>query len=111
LSAIIRRSEKENNQSHEIYRFTKEVYFAAYEQSKHYKGITCNSEIMIVKLSPQQKHVLEFLAKGYKNIDIVEETGLSLNTIRTHTKIAYQKLEVTNSMDAVVRAKELGIIK
>jgi LuxR family maltose regulon positive regulatory protein len=111
LSAIIRRSEKENNQSHEIYRFTKEVYFAAYEQSKHFKGITYNSEIMVVKLSPQQKRVLEFLAKGYKNIDIVEETGLSLNTIRTHTKIAYQKLDVTNSMDAVVRAKELGIIK
>lgn len=111
LSSIIRRMEKDNNQSHDIYRFTKEVYFVAYEQSKHFKSITYNNEVMTVKLSQQQKRMLEFLAKGYKNIEIVEETGLSLNTIRTHTKIAYQKLEVNNSLDAIVRAKELGIIE
>ena len=55
--------------------------------------------------------VLELLAKGYKFVEIVEETGLSLNTIRTHTKKAYQKLDVNNSSDAIIRAKHLGIIK
>jgi LuxR family maltose regulon positive regulatory protein len=111
LSSIIKKMEKDNDQFHSLYKFTKEVYFAAYEQSKRFKGITYNSELTAVRLSPQQKRVLEFLAKGYKNTEIVEQTGLSLNTIRTHTKIAYQKLEVTNSLDAIVRAKQLGIIK
>ena len=110
LSSIIKKIERDNN-NHGLYKFTKEVYFAAYDQSKHFKGITYNNEVMAIKLSPQQKRVLEFLAKGYKNSEIVEQTGLSLNTIRTHTKIAYQKLEVNNSLDAIVRAKQLGIIK
>jgi len=111
LSSIIKKIEKDTNQFHGLYKFTKEVYFAAYDQSKHFKGITYNNEVMAIKLSPQQKRVLEFLAKGYKNSEIVEQTGLSLNTIRTHTKIAYQKLEVNNSLDAIVRAKQLGIIE
>lgn len=111
LSSIIKKIEKDNNQFHGLYKFAKKVYFAAYDQSKHFKGITYNNEVMAIKLSPQQKRVLEFLAKGYKNAEIVEQTGLSLNTIRTHTKIAYQKLEVHNSLDAIVRAKQLGIIK
>ncbi len=111
LSSIIKKLKKDTNQFHGLYKFTKEVYFAAYDQSKHFKGITYNNEVMAIKLSPQQKRVLEFLAKGYKNSEIVEQTGLSLNTIRTHTKIAYQKLEVNNSLDAIVRAKQLGIIE
>ena len=111
LSYIIKKLEKEKNQSHDLHRFAKEVYYAAYERSKHFKGITCNNEITEVKLSPQQKCVLELLAKGYKNAEIVEHTGLSLNTIRTHTRIAYQKLNVNNSLDAVLRARQLGIIE
>ncbi len=111
LSSIIKKIEKDTNPSHGLYKFTKEVYFAAYDQSKHFKGITYNNKVMAIKLSPQQKRVLEFLAKGYKNSEIVEQTGLSLNTVRTHTKIAYQKLEVNNALDAIVRAKQLGIIK
>lgn len=60
------------------------VFIAAYEQSKYFKGINYNTDIVKVSLSPQQKHVLELLAKGYKNTEITELTGLSLNTIRTH---------------------------
>ena len=111
LSSVIKKMEKENEQSDGLYKFTKEVYITAYEQSKHFKGLTHNTETTPVKLSPQQKRVLELLAKGYKNAEIVEQAGLSLNTIRTHTKIAYQKLEVNNSLDAIVFAKQLGIIK
>lgn len=111
LSSIIKRLEKDNNESQGLYNFSKEVYYAAYEQSKHFKGITYNNEISAVKLSPQQKHVLELLAKGYNFTGIVEQTGLSLNTIRTHTKITYQKLGVNNSSDAIAQAKQLGIIE
>ena len=94
-----------------LYRFAKEVYMAAYEQSKNFKGLTCNAQIKLIRLSPRQAYVLELLSKGYKNAEIVEITGLSLNTIRTHTKAVYQKLEVGNVFDAVAKAKQLGILK
>lgn len=112
LAAVIKRLEKENGESSgDLYKFAKEVNFAAYDQSKHYRGITYHSgNTSKLQLSPRQKHVLELLAKGYKNAEIANETGLSLNTIRTHTKLTYQKLEVNNSLDAVTRAKQLGIL-
>ena len=90
--------------------YLKEVYLAVYEQSKRYKGIACAAESKPVKLSRQQMLVLELLKKGHKNTEIVELTGLSINTIRYHTKALYQKLDVTNAMDAVLRATELGLI-
>ena len=111
LSSVIKKIEKDKELSDRLYKFAKEVYISSYEQSKHFKGLTHNTEIIACKLSSQQKRILEFLAKGYKNAEIVNITGLSLNTIRTHTKAVYQKLEVNNAMDAIVRAKQLGIIE
>lgn len=64
-----------------------------------------------VKLSGQQKHMLELLSQGYKNAEISEMTGLSIPTIKTHTSLAYKKLDVNNAMDAVLKARELGLIE
>lgn len=91
--------------------FLREVYLAAYEQSKRHRGIAAAGGQKPVKLSGQQRRVLELLANGYKNAEIVDMTGLSINTIRYHTKIAYQKLDVTSAMDAVLKARELGLIE
>lgn len=64
-----------------------------------------------VKLSRQQANMLSLLAQGYKNAEISELTGLSIPTIKSHTSLAYRKLEVNNAMDAVLKAKEMGLIK
>ena len=64
-----------------------------------------------VKLSKQQTYMLELLSQGYKNAEIAEMTGLSIPTIKSHTSLAYKKLEVNNAMDAILKAKELGIIE
>ncbi len=111
LSSVLKNIQADGNQPESLSKFAKEVYLAAYEQSKHFKGLTNAVGSSPVKLSSQQKLVLELLGKGYKFAQIVEETGLSLNTIRTHTKKAYLKLDVNNSIDAVVRARELGLLK
>ncbi len=92
------------------YNYVHEIYQAAYDQSKRHKGITCAPNKPL-KLSKQQKSILELLAKGYRNAEIVEMTGLSINTIRSHTKITYQKLEVNSAIDAIHRARELELIK
>ena len=63
-----------------------------------------------VKLSKQQKQIITLLSKGYTNAMIVEETGLKITTIKTHTSLAYEKLDVNNAMDAVLKARELDLI-
>jgi len=91
--------------------YLNQVLLCAYEVSKRQKGIMTYISQKPVKLSKQQKHVMTLLAQGYKNAEIVEMTGLTLNTIRAHTKIAYQKLGVSKAADAVLEAKRLRIIE
>ncbi len=110
LKRLLKKSDKGNELYKPGYRYLQEVYLAAYEQSRRHKGIACAAGLKPVKLSKRQKNVLELLAKGYKNAEIVKLTGLTINTIRSHTKIAYQKLEVNNAMDAILRARELELI-
>ena len=111
LSAILKKLKKSQNADAGFIKYVKEIYFAAYEQSKRYKGLTYHNAHVQVRLSKQQQRVLELLAEGNSNAQIVEITGLTLNTIRTHTKLTYEKLGVNNVMDAIVRAKRLGILK
>jgi LuxR family maltose regulon positive regulatory protein len=91
-------------------KFVYEVQQAAYAQSKGQRGILYAAGRPI-KLSKQQKYILELLSKSYKNAEIVEMSGLSINTIRYHTKMLYQKLGVGTAMDAVLRARELELIE
>ena len=54
--------------------------------------------------------MIEYLAKGYTNADIAEDTGLSVRTIKTHLFLAYEKLGVSSAAEAVSKARDLGII-
>ena len=91
--------------------YVNSVYIAAHAVSKKRKGITAELEIKPVKLSKQQKAVIELLAQGYKRESIIEKTGLSLGTVKAHIRLAYEKLGAGNAADAVMKARELGIIQ
>jgi len=54
--------------------------------------------------------MLRYLAAGKNNRQICEETGLKLNTVKAHLHILYEKLEVNNSTDAVLKSLRTGII-
>ena len=81
--------------------------------AKQHKGVTANltGSQKPIKLSKQQTNILTLLSRGYANAMIVAETGLKITTIKTHTAIAYQKLGVNNFIDAVLKARELGLIE
>ncbi|MCL2765463.1 MAG: LuxR C-terminal-related transcriptional regulator [Treponema sp.] len=64
-----------------------------------------------VKLSKQQTKMLELLAKGYKNAEIAKMTNVSVATVKWHLMHAYEKLDVNNSIDALLKAKSLGLLK
>ncbi|HEX3039622.1 MAG TPA: LuxR C-terminal-related transcriptional regulator [Caproiciproducens sp.] len=91
--------------------YLNQVLLCAYEVSKRQKGIAAYINRKPVKLSKQQKYILILLSQGYKNAEIIEMTGLTINTIRSYTKIVYQKLGVSKAADAVIEAKKLGIIQ
>ena len=65
--------------------------------------------LTVVKtLSPQQRRVMELVAKGLGLRDVAAELNISINTVRTYMHIIYIKLGVTRATAAVaVYAKYL----
>jgi len=61
-------------------------------------------------LSEREREVLRLLATELSGPEIAGELLISLNTLRTHTKNIYSKLDVNNRRSAVRRAEELHLL-
>lgn len=94
--------------------FVQEALLAAHERGRRFRGVCANLAApragKPVKLSRQQARVLSLLARGLRTPEIAEQTGLTVPTVKSHTAAAYQKLGVHNVMDAVLKARELGLL-
>jgi LuxR family transcriptional regulator, maltose regulon positive regulatory protein len=65
---------------------------------------------LIDPLSERELDVLRLLGSELSGPDISRELMVSLNTLRTHTKNIYMKLDVNNRRAAVRRAQELDLL-
>ena len=61
-------------------------------------------------LSARELQVLRLLTTELSGPEIARELFISLNTLRTHTKHIFAKLDVTSRAAAVRRARELGLL-
>jgi LuxR family maltose regulon positive regulatory protein len=65
---------------------------------------------LIEPLSERELEVLVLLAEGLTNPEIASRLFLALNTIKAHTSNIYGKLGVHNRIQAVTKARGLGIL-
>ncbi len=63
-----------------------------------------------IALTPRETEVLNLLAKGFSYSEIAGILNLSAQTIGTHVKNLYRKLEVRSRAEAVFEANSRGII-
>ncbi|HZX47538.1 MAG TPA: AAA family ATPase [Clostridia bacterium] len=61
-------------------------------------------------LTDREMEVLKMMSKGMSNKEIAGELKMKVNTVKTHIKNIYGKLQVNRRIQAVARAKELGIL-
>jgi LuxR family maltose regulon positive regulatory protein len=61
-------------------------------------------------LSGREIDVLRLISAGSTNQQIAEALCISLNTVKSHTKSIYHKLDASNRTRAINRAKELHIL-
>jgi LuxR family maltose regulon positive regulatory protein len=61
-------------------------------------------------LSTREIDTLKLISSDLSNQEIADKLYISLNTVKTHLKNIYLKLEVGNRAKAVAKAKELGMI-
>ncbi len=64
---------------------------------------------LIEPLSDREVDVLRFLRTDLSGPEIADELAVSLNTLRTHTKNIFEKLDVNSRRAAVRRAEELEL--
>ncbi|MFP4470043.1 MAG: LuxR C-terminal-related transcriptional regulator [Bacteroidales bacterium] len=62
-------------------------------------NITKNSDLD--KLSSREKEILSLLSKGYRYKEIAEKLFISIDTVRTHIRNIYDKLQVQSRTEAI----------
>jgi LuxR family maltose regulon positive regulatory protein len=65
---------------------------------------------MVEPLSKRELEVLRLLKTHLSSTDIADELTISVNTVRTHIKSIYSKLNVHSRQDAVQKAQELELL-
>ena len=62
-------------------------------------------------LTEREMEVLRYIAEGCSNPEIASRLYISPNTLKAHSHNIFMKLNVHNRLQAVNRARELGLIK
>ena len=65
---------------------------------------------LIEPLSERELEVLRFLTTHLSSTEIAEELFISVNTVRSHIKSIYGKLNVHSRKDAIQRTQELELL-
>jgi LuxR family maltose regulon positive regulatory protein len=69
-----------------------------------------DTPVLFEDLSDAELRVVRYLPSNLKSPEIAAELCLSANTVRTHIRHIYAKLDAHNRNDAVSRARELGLL-
>lgn len=63
-----------------------------------------------VQLTERQRDVLRLVANGLSDREISSATGLSIATVKTHLRAAYERLDVRSRTAAVAKASAAGLV-
>ena len=64
-----------------------------------------------LNISEREFEVLTLLAAGQSNKQIANKLAVSPNTVKSHVANLFAKLEVARRTEAILRARELGMIR
>ncbi len=65
---------------------------------------------LVEPLSEREIEVLQNLARGHSPAEVAKRLYLSPNTLKAHTQNIYSKLGVHSRIEAIIKARELGLI-
>lgn len=77
----------------------------ALEEKAKFRKVNAN-----IALSAREIDTLKLIAEELSNQEIADRLFISLNTVKTHLKNIYLKLEVDSRTKAVAKAKEAGLV-
>ena len=67
-------------------------------------------QLLIDHLTPREIEILQLLAEGLSYAQISETLTITNNTLKTHIKRIYSKLNVHNRVQAISAGRDAGIL-
>jgi DNA-binding NarL/FixJ family response regulator len=67
------------------------------------------AEVAFPELTEREREILNLIAQGCSNPEIAERLVLSIKTVQNHVSIIFDKLQVADRAQAIVRAREAGL--
>jgi DNA-binding NarL/FixJ family response regulator len=61
------------------------------------------------QLTEREREILAYIARGETNTEIADRLTISLKTVRNHVSNIFNKLQVVNRVQAVIRARDEGL--
>ncbi len=84
----------------------KEVYLAKTPEG----FVPDEKKLQKAGISKREWEVLQLISEGLSNQEIATHLFLSLNTIKTHSSNLFEKLDVKRRIQAIEKAKSLGLL-
>ena len=85
-----------------------QAYLSPTAQALHKQKSPANP-INTIKLTDRQDEILSMLLNGDTEILIADKLGISLTTVKDHTKVLRSKFGVKNKVELVMRAMRLAV--
>ncbi len=67
-------------------------------------------EAQLLSLTRREREVLALMAEGLSSRSVAAKLGISYTTVRTHIRSLGSKLGVHSKLEAIVKAREMGLI-
>ena len=64
----------------------------------------------VYQLTPRETEILTALSQGSSYKIIASQNFISVDTVRSHVKNIYQKMQVHSQLEAIARARDAGIV-
>jgi len=72
-------------------------------------SLSTRDSVLYDPITEREQEILTRLSEGLRNREIAEKLFLSQRTVKTHIYNIYQKLDVHTRIEAVTKARELGL--
>ena len=83
-----------------------------FRRTSHAVPFAANTRVQqTLGISERELQVLKLLADGRSNKEIASNLDVSPNTVKTHIARLFEKLEVRRRTEAILRARELGMLQ
>ncbi len=87
-----------------------DTLLAAFDRPSAVQPLDVGPPRLIEPLSARERDVLLLLARGRSNQEIARQLVVAVSTVKTHVHNLFAKLQVADRLEAVMRARELGLL-